>query len=167
MSKQTENLERLLSRIRAVALLTPFVLVICVFLLKGTHVEASGSQWFTDIDKALVESGKIHKPVLVDFSGSDWCGWCIKLDNEVFKKEHFLAWAKDSVVLCVLDFPRDKTKVSEKQRRKNQIVAKKYMVRGYPTVLLLDKNGKVLAKTGYQAGGPVEYTNMLDRLLKK
>lgn len=128
---------------------------------------ATNSQFMTDLETALAESVRQDKPVLVDFSGSDWCGWCIKLDREVFSKESFLTWAKENIVLCVLDFPQDKSKVSRRQAQKNQIAARKYEIKGYPTVLILDKNGKVTAKTGYQAGGPEAYIKMLEKLLKK
>lgn len=132
--------------------------------------QAAGATNFhalTDLDTALAESARENKPVLVDFSGSDWCGWCIKLDREVFSKEAFLSWARKNIIFCVLDFPRDKSKVSHRQAQKNQIAARKYEIRGYPTVLILDKNGKVKAKTGYQEGGPEAYIKMLEKHLAK
>jgi thiol-disulfide isomerase/thioredoxin len=122
-------------------------------------------QVFTDLHTALAESAKVNKPVLVDFSGSDWCGWCIKLDNEVFSKEVFLTWARENIVLCVLDFPRDRSKVSQSQALKNEAAKQKYEIKGFPTVLILDRDGKIKGKTGYQNGGPEAYIEMLKTLL--
>ena len=126
----------------------------------GFSVMASGDQWLTDMGKAMKLAEKTGKPILVDFSGSDWCGWCMKLDREVFAKKAFKEFAKKELILVLLDFPNRKFMTAE-QKKHNQKWAKKYKVRGYPTVLLLDAKGKVLLRTGYEAGGPANYIKML------
>lgn len=131
----------------------------------GSLVASSGSQWMTDIDAALALAKKTNKPVLVDFSGSDWCKWCIQLDEEVFEKSEFKIWAKKNIIMCLIDSPRDKSILSEEQYKKNRETTKRYEVKGYPTVLLLGKDGKVFGKTGYKRGGPKSYIAHLEELI--
>lgn len=117
---------------------------------------AAGKGWLTNIDEAMKLSEKTGKPILADFSGSDWCGWCIKLDDEVFSKKEFKDFAKDNLILLLVDFPSRKP-ISKAQRLHNKKLAKKYKIRGYPTVLLLDSKGKIIFRTGYQRGGAAKY----------
>ncbi len=109
---------------------------------------------------------KEKKPILLSFNGSDWCGWCIKLDNEVFAKKEFKKWANKNVVMYVADFPRKK-KLPEDVQQQNRELANKYRIGGYPTVLLLNADGSVIARTGYQRGGAENYVRHLESLLKK
>jgi protein disulfide-isomerase len=118
------------------------------------------SLWLADHDAALKQAAAENKYVLIDFSGSDWCGWCIKLDNEVFSKPEFTAYAKDNLILVLLDFPRSKPQPDEIKARNNQL-AQKYSIQGFPTVLILDPQGKVIKRTGYQQGGPGSYIEMI------
>jgi thioredoxin-related protein len=117
-------------------------------------------EWITNLPAALKEARASGRKVLVDFSGSDWCGWCIKLDKEVFSKTAFKDFAKKNLVLVIIDFPRSKSQSSAVKAANRQLV-QKYGVRGYPTVLLLDGHGKVLLKTGYRPGGPDGYISHL------
>lgn len=132
--------------------------------LMGTAV-AGDETWLTDFAQAQKTAAEKKLPILVDFSGSDWCGWCIKLDKEVFSQDDFKNYAKDNVVLFLADFPR-KTKQADKLKKQNEELAAKYQVEGFPTVLLLDATGKVLARTGYQPGGAAAYVQHLKQLLK-
>lgn len=127
---------------------------------------AGGSGWLEKYDKAVEQAKKEDKPILVDFTGSDWCGWCIKLDKEVFSKEAFKDYAKEKLVLLELDFPQQKRQ-SRSLKRQNEELAKKYKVEGFPTILLIDAEGKVLARTGYQEGGAEAYVKHLKGLLEK
>jgi len=104
---------------------------------------------------------------LIDFTGSDWCGWCIKLNKEVFSQDPFKAGVKDKFVLVELDYPKDKSKLSEDTQKQNEELGKKYQVQGYPTILLCDAEGKPFAATGYQPGGPEAYVKHLDELRAK
>ena len=137
------------------------LLLVC-FMSVGS-LFASGKGWLTDFEAAKKEAAKKNLPILVDFSGSDWCGWCIKLDKEVFSKKAFKDYAKDNYVLLMLDFPR-KTKISAKLKKQNHELAKKYQVRGFPTVLILDKDGKVLNRGGYMPGGAEAYIKYLKKI---
>lgn len=139
-------------------------LVLVGVLLTGVVTAAEG--WLTDFEKAKAQAAEQKRPILVDFSGSDWCGWCIKLDEEVFSKKEFKDFAQDNLVLLLIDFPR-KSKLTDAEKESNDKLAKQYGVRGFPTVLLLDAEGKVLGKTGYQTGGPSKYVEHLKGLLAK
>lgn len=124
------------------------------------------SQWGTSFEAAKKVSAERGIPILADFSGSDWCGWCIKLEKEVFSKAAFKDYAKTNVVLLLVDFPRRKTLGTE-LKSQNQKLAQTYGIEGFPTVLLLDSTGKELARTGYQPGGAEKYVEHLKSLLKK
>lgn len=126
---------------------------------------AAASGWDEDYDKALERAAKEGKYVLVDFSGSDWCGWCIKLDQEVFSKQAFKDYAKENLVLVLLDFPRQKSQSKSVQER-NQALMRKYGVRGFPTVLVLNPKGEVAGRTGYKPGGPEAYVKHLKEIIE-
>ncbi len=127
---------------------------------------AAEDMWLTDFEKAKQLSDELKRPILADFSGSDWCGWCIKLDKEVFSTKEFKDFASSNLVLLLVDFPARKSQ-SEKEKKQNKELAEKYGIEGYPTVLLLDKDGNVLAKTGYRRGGAEAYIEHLKKLLQK
>lgn len=121
-------------------------------------------QWETNIDAAKKRSADEGKPILVDFTGSDWCGWCIRLKDEVFSKDEFKAYAGENLVLLEIDFPR-RTELPREQAVHNQQLMQQYGVRGFPTILLIDKDGEVLGRTGYRPGGPEAYVDHLKELL--
>lgn len=128
---------------------------------------AAGEGWGTDYEVAKKEAAASKQSLLMDFTGSDWCGWCIKLKDEVFKHDAFKDGVKDKFVLVELDFPQDKSGQSEGVQKQNRELAEKYGIEGFPTILLADEQGRPFAATGYQAGGPVEYVKHLDTLLEK
>ncbi len=130
-------------------------------------VLAGGEGWTSDYDAALKTAAESKKDLLVDFTGSDWCGWCIKLNDEVFKHEPFKAGVKDSFVLVEVDFPKDESKLPEAVRKQNAALGEKYAVQGYPTILLCDAEGRPYAATGYQKGGPEKYVEHLNELRAK
>ena len=117
--------------------------------------------WEEDLDTALAKAKESEMLVLADFTGSDWCGWCIKLHDEVFVKEAFKGFAGENLVLCAIDFPKDKSLVSEEQAKKNKAYQGKYAVRGFPTIFLLEPDGSVVLKTGYRPGGAEPYVDFL------
>ena len=95
-----------------------------IFLLIVTFSLNSFSQhnsvdWNTDMNKSIELSEKTGKPILLFFTGSDWCGWCKKLVREVFAKPEFAKWAKENVILVEIDFPR-KTKLSAELQKQNR-----------------------------------------------
>ena len=128
---------------------------------------AGGEGWSADFEAAKKQAADSKKDLLIDFTGSDWCSWCIKLNKEVFSQEPFKAGVKDKFVLVELDYPQDKSKLSAATLKQNEELAKKYPISGYPTILLTDAEGKPFAATGYEAGGPEAYVKHLDELRAK
>lgn len=123
----------------------------------------AGEFWLTDFETAKKEAKEKKLPILVDFSGSDWCGWCIKLDKEVFSKPEFIEYAKKNFVLLLLDFPKS-NKQDKATKIRNTELAQKYKVQGFPTILILDADGNVLKQTGYVQGGAEEYIKHLEKI---
>lgn len=112
--------------------------------------------WLTDFETGQKAAAEAGKPLLVDFTGSDWCHWCIQLKEEVFSKPEFEA-AAEQYVLVELDFPEAEDAITPEQRAKNEALAEKFMVQGFPTVILFDGTGRPYARAGYEAGGPEKY----------
>lgn len=127
---------------------------------------AADVEWLSDFTKAREIAKEKGLPILANFTGSDWCPWCVKLDKEVFSITDFKSWTGTNVVLFVADFPRYK-KLPEATDKQNKELLKKYSVRGFPTILLLDNEGKVIGQTGYQPGGALAYIEHLKQLLAK
>ncbi|MDA3799295.1 MAG: thioredoxin family protein [Kiritimatiellae bacterium] len=134
---------------------------------KDKKVEETKSIWTTYSKAALDKAKKENKYILMDFTGSDWCGWCIKLDKEVFSKPEFITYATNNLVCIEVDFP-SKKKLSPEQKKINDKLAQDYGVRGFPTIYILKPDGKTVAgKTGYQAGGSAAYVKHLQDIIKK
>ncbi|MDD5706053.1 MAG: thioredoxin family protein [Kiritimatiellae bacterium] len=132
---------------------------------KAAVAEANAVVWLDDFAAAQAKARELKRPILADFSGSDWCGWCIRLEKEVFSQAAFKKYAQANVVLFLADFPRRKV-LPANVKAQNEKLAAKYGVEGFPTVLLLDAEGQVLAQTGYQAGGAEAYVKHLQELVK-
>ena len=122
--------------------------------------------WDDDYEKALAKAKAEKKMVVLDFTGSDWCGWCMKLDKEVFSKKEFKDYAKDNLILVEVDFPQTK-KLPKKTQEQNEKLQKEHSVRGYPTIIVLDSEGKKVGQLGYMEGGPTPFIAKLDELKKK
>lgn len=127
---------------------------------------AGGDAWMTDFEAAKAKAKAENKPMLLDFTGSDWCGWCIKLDKEVFSKDAFKEYADASLVLVELDFPR-KNEQSEELVAQNKALAKRYGIRGYPTIIVLSPQGELVEKTGYKRGGAEAYVEHIKEIVGK
>ena len=120
-----------------------------------------------DFEAAKAKAVKEGKPIFINFTGTDWCGWCIKLEKEVFTKKAFQDYAKENLVLVEVDFPKKKEQTAE-LKAQNKKLDKEYGVEGYPTLYLLDATGKKLTEDiGYREGGPEAYVEHLKSLLKK
>jgi protein disulfide-isomerase len=102
----------------------------------------------------------------MDFTGSDWCGWCIMLDKEVFSKPEFKEYANKNLVLLELDFPRMKQMPPETVKQNEQLLMK-YGIQGFPTVVVFDSSGKPLGALGYQQGGAEAFIAQLEKLRSK
>ena len=110
--------------------------------------------WGVDYKAALATAAKENKKVLLDFTGSDWCGWCIKLKKGTFDQPAFKEFADKSLVLVEIDFPQGKT-LSPEVKKQNNSLQEQYQVQGFPTLVLLDPQGKVIKQqSGYIPGGP-------------
>ena len=142
----------------------PRRLLACLALCLSVVSLSAAEGWLTDLDEGIKVAKAEKKAILVDFTGSDWCGWCIRLKKEVFDQKEFAAVSKD-FVLVELDYPQRK-KQSPEEKAKNKVWAEKFAIEGYPTIMLLNANGEPFAQTGYQAGGPVKYLAHLAELLK-
>ncbi|MDD2228194.1 MAG: thioredoxin family protein [Candidatus Cloacimonetes bacterium] len=128
----------------------------------GSDIDTS--EWITNYEAALKTAKKTNRPVLVNFTGSDWCSWCIKLVKEVFSQDEFLDYAKENLVLLKLDFPKSLPQTAE-EKAANAKLAQQYGIQGYPTILLISPEGKEIARTGYQPGGASAYVKHLQSLL--
>ena len=122
--------------------------------------------WSEDFEKASALAKTEKKPLLMYFTGSDWCGWCKKLHAEVLDRPEFSQWAGKNVVLFKADFPEELAQSQTIKDQNNQL-ARKYRISGFPTVILADADGKVIARTGYKPGGAAAYVKHLQALLKK
>jgi thioredoxin-related protein len=121
--------------------------------------------WLTKYTDALKYAKKFDRPILVNFTGSDWCGWCVKLKKEVFDKKEFKEFASTDVILFEADFPNRK-KQSAAIKGQNKKLKEKFGITGYPSIILLNSKGEKITKTGYKEGGPVKYVEMLREMLE-
>lgn len=128
-------------------------LILFAFLLVG-RVRAGEAAWLTSLPQAAAQASREGKLLLLDFTGSDWCGWCMRLEAETFSKPEFIGYASKNLVLVRVDFPR-RTPQSDDLKEANRALKDKYSVSGYPTVLILKPNGDELwEQPGYVPGGP-------------
>lgn len=123
--------------------------------------------WLTNYNEALKSSKEKNIPILISFSGSDWCKPCMMLSKTIFETERFYAFAKDSLILLNLDFPRrNKSGESKKEIEIKEALAEKYNKKGrFPLVILTDQNGEVLGETGYKKFSVNEYIDHIKSLL--
>jgi len=130
-------------------------------------VQASGLTWSLDFSQALARAKAGNKMVLIDFTGSDWCPWCIKFDEDVLSQGQFAAYADKNLVLVLADFPRH-TKQSNALQQANQELQKKFQADGYPTLVVLNSSGKEIGRqVGYLRGGPAAFIAELERFNQK
>jgi protein disulfide-isomerase len=128
---------------------------------------ASDLQWRTDLPGGLKQAQLKGRLVLLDFTGSDWCPWCIKFDHDVLSTDDFAAYAEDKLELVRLDFPRQ-TPQSDELKRANAALASQFGVSGYPTYVLLNSDGRELGRqVGYLEGGPTAFIAELDRFSRR
>jgi thioredoxin-related protein len=129
-------------------------------LLAAPTAFAQDVAHFPTIEKAIEAAKKDKKDILVDFTGSDWCGWCIRLNKEVFDTAEWKKEAAGKFVFVELDFPQQK-EIAADQKAYNDKMQKKYGIQGFPSILVLDSDGHLYARTGYQEGGPEAYLKHL------
>ena len=140
-------------------------LILSAIVLATTTVFASDG-WQTNYKAALEQAAKENKPVLLDFTGSDWCGWCIKLNKETFSQPEFQDFAKKNLILVEVDFPQGKPQPAE-VKKQNEELQQKFQVQGFPTLVLLNSQGKMIANnSGYLAGGPKAFISWVEKAAK-
>ena len=155
---------------------------VVVFLMFGTiqaqdikngFKSSPNEGWMVNVEEAYKLSEKTNRPILANFTGSDWCGWCKRLKSEVFNQPAFKEWAAENVVLLELDYPR-RTQLPEAQQRQNAELQQAFRVTGYPTIWMFDldkPDGKrfqiqAYGKTGYASGGPEKYVESLEKMIE-
>lgn len=139
-----------------------------------TEYKSQKEGWEVEMAKAVKLSQDSGKPILANFTGSDWCGWCIRLDKSVFSKPDFKQWANDNVVLLELDFPK-RSKLPAEIQKQNSELQRAFQVSGFPTVWVFnadkdpETNGfsiQALGKTGYSKTVS-EFTTAVDQMIAK
>lgn len=124
--------------------------------------------WVLDFNAAKAQAKEQNKHLLINFTGSDWCGWCKKLEGEVFHHKEFLDTATKKYVMVFLDFPNaQELKEKVVDPALNQKLSKDFGVAGFPTIMLTNADGHPYARTGYQQGGPAPYLTHLEELRAK
>ena len=145
---------------------TLFLSICSVVALAATSLGGE-AVWLHDFAAAKAQAKAEDKPIFINFTGSDWCGWCIRLEKEVFKEEEFQKYAAENLVLVEIDFPKKKDQSAE-LKAQNKALDKEFEIKGYPTLFLLDADGKKLSgDVGYREGGSAAYVAHLKKLLKK
>ena len=128
---------------------------------------AAEAEWMTDLRAALAKAKAEKKMVLLDFTGSDWCGWCIKFNQEVLSQSAFTDYAAKNFVLVEVDFPRKK-ELGAKLKKANDALQDKYKIDGFPTLVALNSRGKEVGRQdGYLAGGPAAFIAKLEEFKRK
>jgi protein disulfide-isomerase len=131
------------------------------------QVNAAESIWLTDLPKAQAQAKAENKIVLLDFTGSDWCGWCIKFKKETLDTAEFQAYAATNVVLVELDYPQKKVQ-SDDLKKTNTALKAQYKIEGFPTLIVLDKDGQEIGRqVGYDKGGPQAFIAKIEAFKKK
>ena len=125
-----------------------FGLILAIGLPTGNAFE-----WKTDLNEAAAEAKANNRMLLLNFSGSDWCGWCKRLDAEVFSQEEFQAYANENLVPLLADFPR-RGDQSDELKAQNRRLQDHFRIEGFPTLLLFNSDGEMIGRLGYQPGGP-------------
>jgi protein disulfide-isomerase len=143
-----------------------FLFVIAAVVFCAGEFARADSGWLNDYKKAQEEAKASHKFLFLNFTGSDWCGWCVRFDKDIFSQSQFKDYARDNLVLVELDFPRAKPQ-SPELRQQNRHLAQQYEVVGFPTIIVLNSDGqKVWEYDGYFSNGPQAFVEELQKLPK-
>ncbi|GAA4759081.1 MULTISPECIES: thioredoxin family protein [Flavobacterium] len=159
-----------MKKIKYLLFLLPIFLI---FSFAENNDNEESLKWHTNVKEAVEIANKENKPIFMFFTGSDWCGWCIRLQKEVFKTPEFEKWAKEKVVLVELDYPRRSAQTDDVKAQNAQL-QQMFAIRGFPTVWFVkatDKDGKInfeqLGSTGYVAGGPSAWLDGANQIIAK
>ncbi|MFT3912101.1 MAG: thioredoxin family protein [Ferruginibacter sp.] len=156
--------ENFINNMRPFYLLTIVLVFVCSissFGQVGKH-DQSSLKWYTNIMEAQKISNEANKPIFAFFTGSDWCGWCHKLQNDVFSKQKFIDWAKKNVILLELDYPR-RTKLAPELQQQNAELQQVFRIAGFPTIwLFFLTDDAATKKKNIQALGSFGYPNVTE-----
>ncbi len=142
---------------------TVYLLAAMLSCLGAASAFAQEAGWTDDYAKAVERAKAENKPILLDFTGSDWCGWCMKMKQETLGTPQFNAYAQQNLVLVTVDFPR-RTQQAAALKQQNEQLGAKYQADGFPTFVLIDKTGRELGRqSGYLAGGPSAFIAKLSK----
>jgi len=127
------------------------------------------SIWKSNFDEAKKQANKNNLPIIMVFSGSDWCKPCIKLREQILVSPTFSEWAKKNAVCVTVDFPiQKKNQLPEAQKKHNDALDEQYNKNGvFPLVIILSQDGKVLDHLGYEDVTPEKYIEILEKIIKK
>lgn len=145
--------------------------LLCAFFMMAFTPEAKGAEsasklnWMTNFEEASLKAKKEKKALLLFFTGSDWCGWCHKLENEALDTTDFSDAVGDRFIFVVVDFPL-RTPLDATLTAQNKELQRKFDVKGFPTVILLDENGGLIGSTGYKPGGGHSYAEHLKKMVQ-
>lgn len=140
-----------------------FIGLLCAFFACA-GLSAKSVNWMTNYDDALRLSQESNKPILLLFTGSDWCTWCIKLEEEVLNTSDFADVLSDKLIFVKLDFPR-RIQLSADSTARNRKLQKQFNVSGFPSIVLVDSSQRKLGSMGYQAGGGRQYALQLLKMI--
>lgn len=129
------------------------------------NVASTNINWSTDYGQAVQMAQQSRKPILLFFTGSDWCGWCKKMEQEIFASPEFAQAMGNSFIFVKIDFPMN-TKLPPALAEQNNKLKQKYGITGYPTVVILNSSENILGEGGYQAGGGRAYAGYLKQFLQ-
>ncbi len=138
------------------------ILTVGLTSLLAASSALAGATWKTDLEAAKTEAKRDKKLIVMNFTGSDWCGYCIKMKKDTLDQKAFEDYAAKNVVLVEVDFPMRKAQAAA-QKKANKALEAKYKIEGYPTFLVVDGEGKELARhVGYLQGGPDSFIAFVD-----
>lgn len=133
----------------------------CFSIGYAAHID-----WKTDYQEALQQSSSTGKPVLLFFTGSDWCPYCIKLDREVMETDEFAQLVGNRFIFVMVDDPQNKS-LPPDQYASVKRLQQKYDIQGLPAVIIIDSTERKLGSTGYKPGGPKPYAKSLLNMVGK
>lgn len=143
-----------------------FIIGCLITIIFSFGIAAQAENWNEDFEKVSSQAKTSGKYLLLNFSGSDWCPWCVKLEREVLSHQIFKTFAKQNLVYVLIDFPKKKQQ-SEKRIRENKKLLKQFRVHGFPTLILLSPDGDFVGTTGYRRGGAERYVAHLKEAIYK
>lgn len=140
--------------------LLPFL---AALFLTTTFASAAKEGWLDNLEKAKAQARAENKKILLDFTGSDWCGWCKKLEAEVFSQQAWKDYAAKHLVLVEVDFPHG-FQLPPETKKQNDELAKKFAIQGYPTIIITSASGQKKGELGYMPGGPEAFIKAVQKV---